>query len=195
MKPLYEFNVPGIPVAKGRAKSRVVRTKGGKLTSMHYTPAQTRSFEAEVRHYASVARRASIDREFLSPMPYDDVPLPTGPLDLIVEFRFPVPDSWPEWKREAALDSRIQHTKKPDCSNLVKAIEDACNQVLWHDDGQVCGTIVDKRYALLPGVHVLVFRRDGEPTDTTKAKAILWNGDLLALPLGRRIRRGEGLLP
>lgn len=174
-EPLYRFTIPGLPVAKGRARHAVRRGKGGKpiLTGKgepivtSYTPENTRNFEAAVAYHAKVARaeRLAIRSPGIHP---DKVALIAGPLDLFVLFRFPISDSWPKWKRAAALAGTLLHTKKPDCSNLVKAIEDACNAVLWKDDGQVCGMVVDKVFAEVPGVDVTVFRRAGVCTDASK---------------------------
>jgi Holliday junction resolvase RusA-like endonuclease len=41
----------------------------------------------------------------------------------------------------------VPHWKRPDSTNLLKAIEDALSLVgFWHDDGQIADTIVRKRY-------------------------------------------------
>ncbi len=72
--------VPGPPVAK--ARPRVTR-RGT------YTPAKTRAYE---EHVQLVARQAMAGRKPL-----------TGPLRAHVVAVFPVPRSWPKWKRGAAL--------------------------------------------------------------------------------------------
>lgn len=178
---LHHFLIPATPVAKGRARTRVVKTKGGKAFASHYTPAETRDFERLVKDYA---RQALGDAQPLA-----------CPVDLLVEFRFAIPDSWPKWKRELAADGLVHHTKKPDCSNLVKAIEDACNGVLWKDDGQVVGSIQDKVWTTGPEcIAVHVYRRFGVACQVGRAEA----GEELTgyrpsvrtnhLPLGRRMR-------
>lgn len=58
-----------------------------------------------------------------------------GPVSLGVAATFAMPKSWSKKKR-AAMAGQL-HTQKPDLSNLVKAIEDACNRVLFSDDAQV----------------------------------------------------------
>lgn len=131
---LFRFTIPHVGVPKGRARSRIVKPKKGKAFASHYTPAETRDFEALVKDFAAQAVGGA-----------GSAPL-TCPVDLLVEFRFAIPMAWPRWKRELAGRGLVHHTKKPDCSNLVKAIEDACNGVLFKDDGQVVGTIVDKAF-------------------------------------------------
>lgn len=58
-----------------------------------------------------------------------------GPVSLGIAVTFAMPKSWSNKKR-AAMAGQL-HTQKPDLSNLVKAIEDACNRVLFRDDAQV----------------------------------------------------------
>lgn len=145
---LFQFTVPAIPVAKGRARATIRTSKAGDSFIGNYTPAKTRSFEGVVKLFASQAMHG------MSPF--------TCPIDLLVEFQFPIPPSWPSWKRTAAAEGRVHHTGKPDTSNLVKAIEDACNGVLFHDDGQIVGSVQDKIYTDgAPGILVRGFRRPG----------------------------------
>lgn len=152
--PLFDFTIPHTPVAKGRARSRIVKAKkgpkAGEVFASHYTPAETRHFEALVRDFAAQAKGGAA------------APPLTCPVDLVVEFRFAIPASWPAWRRELAAAGLVHHTKKPDCSNLVKAIEDACNGVLFADDGQVVGCITDKVFTPgAEGIRVRGYRRLG----------------------------------
>lgn len=43
------FTVPGEPIPKGRARTRIVQPRAGKAFASHYTPAQTKAFESYVR--------------------------------------------------------------------------------------------------------------------------------------------------
>ena len=178
---LFHFAVPGLPIAKGRARTRVVQAKG-KTFASHYTPASTRDYENQVKACALEAMKGQ--------------PPHLVPIDLLVEFRFPIADSWPKWKRDAAAAGLVHHTAKPDCSNLVKAIEDACNKVLWADDGQVVGCITDKVWTVgQPGVIVRGYRRAGALFQSSKAecdeatKGYAPAVRVEHLGLGHRIRR------
>lgn len=42
----------------------------------------------------------------------------------------------------------IRPTVKPDCSNVVKGLEDALNGILWHDDSQIVKLTVLKNYTV-----------------------------------------------
>lgn len=186
---LFRFTIPHTPVAKGRARSTVKRGRGGKpiLTKdgqpivTTYTPEKTRDFEALVRDYAERAARGE--------------PL-TCPVDLLVEFRFKIPSRYTKWQRDLAAEGLLHHTKKPDCSNLVKAIEDACNGVLFKDDGQVVGCVTDKVFTT--GRECIVvhgYRRAGVGNDATRAEAVAFLASytnpsirMNHMPLGQRMR-------
>jgi crossover junction endodeoxyribonuclease RusA len=57
---------------------------------------------------------------------------------LTVAFYLPRPKTLP--KRVTA------HTKAPDCSKLIRGLEDALTGVVYHDDAQICDLIAMKRY-------------------------------------------------
>ena len=58
-----------------------------------------------------------------------------GPVRLVIAATFAMPKSWSKKKR-AAMAGR-PHTQKPDLSNIVKAVEDAGNRILFLDDAQI----------------------------------------------------------
>lgn len=138
MSRIVRFTVPGVPVGKGRPK---VSTRGGKFARM-YTPEKTASYESLV---ALAARQA------MAGMPLFD-----GPVEVVMAILLPVPASWSKKKQAEALRGVLLPTKKPDADNVVKAIFDGINGVVWHDDVQVCGLLMVKRYAAVPGVHVRI---------------------------------------
>src|SRR5690606_20100059 len=108
----------------------------------HYTPQATRDWERTVQIYA---RQAMGGRE----------PLQCA-LGLSVAFFLPITPGWPLWKRRAAAAGQLAATAKPDCSNLIKAIEDACNDIVWEDDAQLVQTLTWKGYAISPRVEVAI---------------------------------------
>jgi Holliday junction resolvase RusA-like endonuclease len=67
---------------------------------------------------------------------------------------WPVPASWSQKKRAAALAGQIRPTTKPDIDNVEKAIFDGLNGVTWKDDVQVVDVRKGKRYSDTPGVWV-----------------------------------------
>ncbi|WP_043614247.1 RusA family crossover junction endodeoxyribonuclease [Chromobacterium violaceum] len=132
------FTVPGTPVGKGRPK---VSTRGGKFARM-YTPEKTASYEGLI---ALAAQAAMAGR----------APL-TGPADVSIVMVLPIPTSWSKKKQAAALAGQVFPTKKPDADNVVKALFDGMNGVVWVDDVQACDIAVRKRYGATPGVQVVV---------------------------------------
>lgn len=193
---LLTFTIPAAPVAKGRARSAVKRGKGGKpiLTAngqpivTTYTPEATRNFEAVVKDFGAQAMGG---RDLIA-----------CPIDILVELRFRIPDSWPKWKRALAAAGLLHHTAKPDCSNLVKAVEDALNGVVFVDDGQAVAVVPDKVWtAGSPCIVVHVFRRAGVAANVTRAEAEAalagYNPDIRVdhLPIGRRLRTLRNVAP
>ncbi|TDV39548.1 Holliday junction resolvase RusA-like endonuclease [Paraburkholderia caballeronis] len=130
-----EFVVPGNPVAKGRPK---FARRGAHVTT--YTPEKTERYENLVK---LAARDAMCSAE-----PYP------GPIRLIVNIGVAIPASWSMKRQAAAAAGDIGATKKPDADNVVKALKDAMNGVVYVDDGQVVDLWVSKRYARTPGVRI-----------------------------------------
>lgn len=143
MSNVIKFTVPGAPVGKGRPK---VSTRGGKFAKM-YTPEKTANYENLV---ALAAEQAM-----------DGRPLLSGPVEVQMAILLPIPASWSKKKQAAAIAGQVYPTKKPDADNVVKAIFDGINGVVWNDDVQACDIVVRKRYAETPGVQVLVKPIDG----------------------------------
>jgi Holliday junction resolvase RusA-like endonuclease len=125
------FQVPGVPVAKGRARATV---QGGKARM--YTPAKTRAYEDLVR---CAAARAMLEN---SPV--------EGAVVVTVTAFLSVPKSFGKAERAMCLDGRIKPTTRPDADNYAKAALDGCNGILFRDDSQIADLIVRKRYSATP---------------------------------------------
>jgi Holliday junction resolvase RusA-like endonuclease len=78
------------------------------------------------------------------------------PCVLSCGFTFEIPKSWSKRDREAALAGLIHHTSPPDLSNLVKAVEDGLNRVVWEDDRQVRRIVAEKDWGERNAVEVTV---------------------------------------
>ena len=131
------FTIPGQPVAKGRPRF----STAGRFPRA-FTPAKTANYESWVKTCAvqAMAGRA----------------LMTGPVRLSLNMYFEVPSSWPKWKREAAITDAVRPTGRPDIDNVLKAIKDACNGLIWRDDAQIVQVHCDKAYDAEPHVAVRV---------------------------------------
>ncbi|MBU9175819.1 RusA family crossover junction endodeoxyribonuclease [Burkholderia gladioli] len=130
-----EFVVPGTPVAKGRPR---FARQGGHVRT--FTPEATERYENLVKLAARAAMRST--------EPY------AGPIRLIVNIGLPIPASWSLKRQAAAAAGEIGATKKPDADNVVKALKDGMNGVVYLDDGQVVDLWISKRYARTPGVRI-----------------------------------------
>jgi Holliday junction resolvase RusA-like endonuclease len=143
MATVISFHVPGTPVGKGRPK---VRSRGKGFAQL-YTPEKTANYEGMI---ALAAQQAMAGR---APM--------TGPAEVTLRITLPVPASWSKKKQAAALLGQVLPTKKPDADNVVKALFDGMNGVVWVDDVQACNIMVIKRYGETPGVRVVVAEIEG----------------------------------
>lgn len=94
-------------------------------------------------------------------------PLVEAPLSLEVTFRLPRPKGhFGSGKKAGELKEKapIWHTKKPDRTKLLRALEDALTGVIWRDDTQIVSGNVIKRYAgkdERPGATVVVRTQNG----------------------------------
>lgn len=114
------------PQAKQRTANRIV---GGRVK--RYTPDETRSFEARVAQLAWLEMRKQAVKK-AGPVP----------IELNVTFYFAVPKSLP--KKKAAERIGTYHILKPDLTNLIKSIEDGCNDVTYPDDCQIASLSAKK---------------------------------------------------
>nr|WP_255592394.1 RusA family crossover junction endodeoxyribonuclease [Bordetella sp. BOR01] len=148
---VLEFVIPGVPVGKGRPRA----AKRGKHIQL-YTPAKTVTYESTVAlaGYQAMAGRPPL----------------AGPVAATLTIRLPIPASWSKRKQAAALTGAELPTKKPDADNVVKAIFDAFNGVVWIDDTQVVDMVVRKRYAEVPGVAVQIAAVEFIPQDLLGAQ-------------------------
>lgn len=131
------FTVPGAPQGKGRPR---VGKIGGQARM--FTPAKTVAYEGLIAH---AAQQAMAGRPMLD-----------EPVECRVLIVAPVPASWSKRKQSAALAGAVLPTTKPDADNVVKAVFDGLNGVLWRDDVLVVDLAVRKRYGSTPCVKVSV---------------------------------------
>lgn len=142
--------VTGEPVAKGRPRAAVI---GGKARM--YTPGKTRSWENDARQLARIEMgpRAPLD----------------GPLKLSVLAVFPVPSSWPKWKRALVESAETVHFDiRPDIDNVCKSASDALDGIVWLDDKQIVEIIGRKVYGIRPRVEIEVERCRGWHSDSKR---------------------------
>lgn len=130
---ILTFTLEGKPVPKARA-----RLSRGRA----FTPKQTREYEAAV---AEAGRLAMSGR---SPV--------AGAVTLSVKAFFPIPQSWPQKRKEMARAGSLAHTSRPDGTNVLKSIEDGLNGVAYADDSQIVTSHIEKYYSDIPRIQVTV---------------------------------------
>lgn len=132
-----QFYVPGEPVAKGRGRAAVVNGR-----AHVFTPSRTRNYENLVKLAAkqAVGERVPVEQS----------------IAVSIAVLVQIPASMSKKDRQAALDGVLHPAKKPDLSNVAKAVEDGMNGVVYADDKYICDLHLSKRYAVTPGVRVIV---------------------------------------
>ncbi|SFP39201.1 Holliday junction resolvase RusA (prophage-encoded endonuclease) [Geopseudomonas sagittaria] len=131
------FAVPGEPQGKGRP--RIGRV--GQHARM-FTPAKTVAYEGLV---ALAAQEAMQGRDMI-----------TGPVLIELHILHGVPQSMSKKRKAQALAGELLPMKKPDTDNVLKAICDGCNGVVWKDDVQATDGVFRRRYSETPGVRVRI---------------------------------------
>jgi Holliday junction resolvase RusA-like endonuclease len=141
---VIRFTVPGAPQGKGRAK--IVRIGG---FSRMATPQKTVAYEGLIAHAAAAAMAGR--------------PMIVGAVAVNLSIDCQVPASWSQKKQRMALAGEVFPVTKPDKDNVIKAVYDGCNGVVWKDDCQVVDGKQRKRYSATPGVRVEVVPLEAQP--------------------------------
>lgn len=145
---LVTFTIPGQPQGKGRPR---VGKIGGHARM--FTPEKTAAYEGLIAHSARVAMAGR--------------PLLVGAAACNVFIDCQVPASWSGKKQRAALEGEVLPTAKPDADNVVKAVFDGINGVVWRDDVLCVDVRVRKRFSATPCVRVEVWALERPVPDTT----------------------------
>ncbi len=132
------FTVPGDARGQGRPRATI----RGRHAAV-YTDSKTASYQSLVKLAATAAMAGR------TPL---DVPLYLG---LIV--RVTPPKSASKKARAAMLAGQLRPAKKPDVSNIIKAVEDGSNAVVFTDDALIVQIEATKWYAETSGVDVSVW--------------------------------------
>ena len=107
-----------------------------------FTPPKTANYETLI---AMAAQQAMAGRELIG-----------GPVLVEMKIMVSVAASWSKKKTAEALAGDVMPTKKPDADNVLKAICDGINGIVFKDDVQVVNVSLSKRFSETPGVSVRV---------------------------------------
>ena len=133
------FEIPGSPIGQGRPKFSTINGH-----AKAYDPEKSRNYKAYVKMLATQA------------MKENDFEMITGPCAIQIFAFFDVPKSKSKKFKEAALEGKERPTKKPDADNIVKAILDALNGLIYKDDSCIVDLHCIKYYSDVPRVEVYV---------------------------------------
>jgi Holliday junction resolvase RusA-like endonuclease len=122
------FEVPGIPRSKNR-RSAV----GGR----QFVPSEVKQAQD------TFASRSLCYRPRGAPH--------GGPIAVKYTFCFPIPKSWPKWRKELV---GVPHASRPDAENLVKLCNDALTGIYWLDDSQIFMVLAKKIWSEVPKTQV-----------------------------------------
>jgi Holliday junction resolvase RusA-like endonuclease len=128
------FTVWGDPVPKGRPKFRRI----GNFTST-YTPAKTKAYETLVKEEGIKAMNGPV--------------LETA-ITAYISIYLKVPASYSKKRTTWCLCGAERPTKKPDLDNVIKAIFDSLNDVVYKDDSQIVYVQTGKYYSNEPRVDI-----------------------------------------
>lgn len=130
---MIRIHVPGQPQGKGRARFGNGRT---------YTPAKTVAYEGLI---AMAGQDAIGDR-----------PMIEGAVKVTVIATFDIPKSRAKKIAKAMENGPVWHTARPDGDNILKALADGLNGVVWKDDCQIALAKIVKQYGEKPGLEINV---------------------------------------
>jgi Holliday junction resolvase RusA-like endonuclease len=133
---MIQFTIDGEAVPALRPR---FSTLGGHIRAVD--PLKSREYKSYVRTVASLHK---------PPEPL------RGALELRVWVFRSIPKNFSKKKTEEAENRLLLPTSRPDTSNFVKLIEDACNEILWKDDSQIVRLDACKFYSKNPRVEVMV---------------------------------------
>ncbi len=135
--------IPGNPVPQGRPRACI----RGKHASV-YEDAKSKDWKKTIAVHA----RASVTEDFTQNDSghWNKWKLIDTAIKLNVEFRLLRPKS-------VSVKKRPEPTTRPDLDNLIKAVKDALNGVLWRDDSQIIELEAKKVYDNPPGVDITVW--------------------------------------
>jgi Holliday junction resolvase RusA-like endonuclease len=143
MPTMIQFEVLGIPKPQPRARSFVLRGKGGK-------PILSKTGQPILRvHEAGTAEQWK-SQVAEAAKPYVPFPPLSDPIRMDIEFRLPRPKAHYRSNGELKPNAPIWHTGRGDIDNLFKAVSDALTVIgMYLDDGQVCVGHIWKIYTTL----------------------------------------------
>lgn len=137
---MINLKIPGKPIAKKRPRFARV----GKFVKT-YNPQETEEGRFLFEAYRQLG---------------DDFKPIEKPISVIMCFYMPIPKSTSKKRKLLMSMKQIQHSKKPDLSNMIKFAEDALNGVVWQDDSLITTIWATKAYSEEPRTEITIVGED-----------------------------------
>lgn len=132
---LYEFEVPGKIIGKGRPRVNTT-------TAIAYTPTRTREYEELVKQYFIMKYRG------IKPL--------EGRLNIEIIAYFGISKNANKKEKSQMIENSISPCKKPDIDNIAKIILDSLNKLAFNDDNQITKLSVEKVYSEEEKVYIKI---------------------------------------
>lgn len=151
---LLDIFVPGTPIAQPRHMTN--RKTGGRYLTLP-KGCKKHPVEAWRELICLTAKRWKSNNVFF--------PIgPNIPLEMKLDFYFKPPKSWSKKKIDKLFGAMVNapHCQKPDRKNLLAAVEDALNGVIYQDDCQLwCGDVRKYWTEDEEGVNIFIQTKEG----------------------------------
>ena len=128
-----------VPQVSGKGRPRFARQGTFVKT---YTDAKTLTYEKSIQTYAKQAMGST------SPL--------IGAVAAYLHIGVPIPPSYSKTRQKACINGLERPTKKPDIDNIVKAVLDGMNGIVYLDDKQVVDLHLTKVYSSKEGIDIMV---------------------------------------
>ena len=128
-----------VPQVSGKGRPRFARQGTFVKT---YTDSKTLTYEKSIQTYAKQAMGST------SPL--------IGAVAAYLHIGIPIPPSYSKTRRIACINGDERPTKKPDIDNIVKAVLDGMNGIVYLDDKQVVDLHLTKVYSETEGIDILI---------------------------------------
>ena len=128
-----------VPQVSGKGRPRFARQGTFVKT---YTDAKTLTYEKSIQTCAKQAMGST------SPL--------IGAVAAYLHIGIPIPPSYSKTRQKACIEGLERPTKKPDIDNIVKAVLDGMNGIVYLDDKQVVDLHLTKVYSETEGIDILI---------------------------------------
>lgn len=146
------FIVPGEIRGQGRPRTAIRRGRNGRPYAQIYEDEKDTVNKHNIQLYAMEAKKRR---------GIEGIAQPDGRgITVYLTVYLPIPKSMSKKKTEMAMMDRIRPQRKPDLDNVLKAVLDAMNGIIYKDDSEVTEVHVHRLYSESPAITVGVIWKE-----------------------------------